>query len=127
MPPMISSSISAEMLGFELLDPTNTGVPHITPLTNLTLSNLQRGHFEVRNDNGRFTNSIYDSPPLELYTRFPLQLYFFAFWGILLLQVITIFIIDMKWARNIPRGATLHSAFACIYSKFFKIRPDVFF
>ena len=106
---MVSASISAEMLGFELLDPTETGVPHIPPLTNLTLSNLQRGQFVVSDVNGfyGFYNSIYESPPLELYTRLPLQLYFFVFWVILLLQVITIFIIDKKWGRNIPESATL--------------------
>ena len=96
------------MLGFELLDPTLNEVPHITPLTNLTLSNLQRGHFDITMDSPAIgKNSIYKPPPLELYTEFSLQLYFLAFWGILFLQMLTIFIFDMVWARNIPESATL--------------------
>ena len=87
------------MLGFELLDPTETVVPPITPLiTNLTLSNLQRGHFN---------SSIYEPPELELYTKFSIQSYFLAFWGILLLQMLTIFVIDMVWTTNIPQSATI--------------------
>ena len=95
------------MAGFELLDPTTTSIPHITPLTNIKLSHLQRGHYEEMDDVVfQVKNSIYVPPPLELYTKFSLQLHFFAFWGILLLQTVTIFIIDKVWARNIPEMAT---------------------
>ena len=102
----ISALISAEMAGFELLDPTSNFIPHITPLTNLTLSNLQRGHFEILDGYGE-SDSIYVPPPLELYTKFSLQFYFLAFWGLLFLQILTIFITDKAWARNIPESATL--------------------
>ena len=94
------------MPGFILLDPLSTWIPHITPLTNLTLSNLQRGNFAVLS-NGFRKNSIYEPPPLELYTRFSLQLYFCAFWAIIFIQMLTIFIIDMLWIRNIPESVTL--------------------
>ena len=95
------------MRGFELLDPTTTWIPHITPLTNLTLSNLQRGCFEVLDGLGHVDFSIYEPPPLEFYTKFSLQLYFLAFWVILIVQMLTIFTIDKLWARNIPESATL--------------------
>ena len=94
------------MGGFALLDPTLNFIPHIPPLTNLRLSNLQRGHFDVLLD-GEAINSIYEPPPLELYTKFSLQLYFFIFWGIILLQMLTIFIVDKVWVTNIPVCATL--------------------
>ena len=102
----ISALISAEMAGFELLDPTSNFIPHITPLTNLTLSNLQRGHFELLGGYGE-SDSIYVPPPLELYTKFSLQSHFMAFWVILFLQIITIFITDKVWTRNIPESATI--------------------
>ena len=94
------------MTGFHLLDPTETWVSHIVPPTNLTLSNLQRGHFELL-EIGRTNSSIYVAPPLALYTKFSLQSHFMAFWAILFLQIITIFITDKIWTRNIPESATL--------------------
>ena len=103
----VSASISAEMTGFILLDPSSTWIPHITPQTNLTLSNLQRGNFSPLEDGfGIVDNSIYEPPPLELYTKFSLQSHFLAFWGILFLQTVTIFIIDKVCVRNIPEMAT---------------------
>ena len=96
------------MAGFELLDPTATWIPHITPLNNLTLSDLQRGQFDILIiDSLSQDFPIYEPPPLELYTEFSLQSYFMAFWVILFLQVVTIFIIDKAWVRNIPENATL--------------------
>ena len=95
------------MAGFELLDPTEIIVPHITPQTNLKLSNLQRGHFEAVLDDDFIETTIYVPPPLELYTKFSIQWYFFAFWGILFTQMLTIFITDKIWGRNIPDSATL--------------------
>ena len=105
---MISVSISAEMLGFEFLDPTETVTPPITPLTNLTLSSVQRGQFEVVTEGtGRYHSAIYVPPSLALYTKFSLQLHFLAFWVILFLQTLTIFITDKVWTRNIPETATI--------------------
>ena len=95
------------MAGFASLDPTATWVPHVTPLSNLTLSNLQRGHFEVLSGYGSTNYAIYVPPLIELFTKFSLQFYFLAFWGILFLQILTIFIIDTIWATNIPQSATL--------------------
>ena len=102
----LSALILAEMVGFQLLDTTTAKIPHITPQTNLVLSNLQRGYFynvDSKNDE----SSIYEPPPLELYTKFSLQLYFLAFWVILFLQMLTIFITDKIWATNIPQSATI--------------------
>ena len=65
------------MAGFELLDPTATWIPHITPLNNLTLSDLQRGQFDILIiDSLSQDFPIYEPPPLELYTEFSLQSYF---------------------------------------------------
>ena len=94
------------MTGFILLDPLSTWIPHITPLTNLTLSNLQRGKFAAVS-NGFDKTSIYEPPPLELYTKVSLQLYFCAFWVIIFIQMLTIFMIDILWIRNIPESVTL--------------------
>ena len=94
------------MAAFQLLDPAASVIPHITPQTNLTLPNLQRGHFEIL-EIGRTNSSIYVAPPLALYTKFSLQSHFMAFWVILFLQIITIFITDKIWTRNIPESATL--------------------
>ena len=97
------------MAGFELMDPSVSSlIPHITPLTNLTLSYLQRGHFDIMVESfTRYNSSVYQPPPLELYTKFSLQSYFLAFWGIIFLQMLSIFIIDMVWTRNIPQSSTL--------------------
>ena len=94
------------MPGFASLDPTTTWVAHITPITNLTLSNIQRGRFVELAENLGLVKSVYEPPTLELYTKFSLQSYFFAFWGIIFLQMLTIFIIDMVWFRNTDRSAT---------------------
>ena len=96
------------MVGFEILDPTEDPVPHITPQTNLNLSSLQRGRFDIQLGSlGKFNYTIYEPPLLELYTEFSLQSYFLAFWGILILQILTIFILDTILITNIPRNATL--------------------
>ena len=97
------------MAGYASLDPTTFLIPHITsPPPNLNLFNLQRGHFIILDDNGNnYGSSMYEPPPLELYTLFSLQLYFLAFFGILFTQMLTIFVIDMVWGRNIPGSATL--------------------
>ena len=104
----------AEMLQFQGLipyPPNTTGViPHIHPLTNISLSLLQRGKLitNVANtSSGLLFNHDYQPPPLELYTKLSLQTYFFAFWGILTLQTLTIFVIDKIWVRNLPKSATL--------------------
>ena len=104
----ISSSISAEMAAFASLDPDLTLIPHITTLSNLTLSSLQRGHFEIVNHNNLVLDyAIYVPPSLQLYTKLSLQSYFFAFLGILFLQILTIFIVDKLLDTNIPLSATL--------------------
>ena len=85
-------------------------IPHIHPLTNISLTQLQRGNktasvFDA--PSGPVYEYEFVSPPLELYTQFSLQLYFFAFWAILVLQTCTIFAIDKIWVKNIPKTATL--------------------
>ena len=109
------------MLIFQGLNPyspnaTNV-IPHIHPLTNISLSLLQRGKLSTRvtdTPHGPLFGYIYQPPPLELYTKFSLQTYFFAFLGILTIQTLTIFVIDKIWVSNVPKSApfwdrTLHA------------------
>ena len=79
---------------------------HIYPLTNISLSILQRGKLLTFRQ-GTVFDYVYQHPPLECYTQFSLQIYFFAFWGILILQILTIFVIDKIWVRNVPKSAKL--------------------
>ena len=53
----------------------------------------------------------YQPPSLDLYTIFPLQTYFLAFWVVLFLHTLTIFIIDKIWLENIPQSATIWERF----------------
>ena len=111
---LFSKSFSAEMLDFQGLYPyaaniTNI-IPHIHPLTNISLTQLQRGNKTVSvfdAPSGPVYEYNYGPPSLELYTKFSLQTYFFAFWGILVLQTCIIFVIDKIYVKNIPKTATL--------------------
>ena len=101
------------MLYFQGLRPyynaTNVA-PHIHPLTNISLSLLQRGKLlpiVTVTPSGQVSNYAYQPPSLELYTIFSIQTYFFAFWGILLLQTLTMFVVDKIWVTNVPKRATL--------------------
>ena len=102
------------MLDFQGLFPhavnaTNI-IPHIHPLTNISLAQLQRGNltqYIIELPDGPGYGYVYVPPPLELYTQFSLQTHFFAFWSILVLQTCTIFVIDKIWVKNIPNTATL--------------------
>ena len=90
-------------------DATNI-IPHIHPLTNISLAQLQRGkllEFIIDLPTGPGYRYAYVPPPLELYTQFSLQTYFFAFWVILILQTCTILVIDKIWVKTIPNTATL--------------------
>ena len=102
------------MLNFQGLRPYSTNatnvIPHIHPLTNTSLSLLQRGTLSntiIDTPTGVAITYHYQPPSLELYTKFSLQTYFFAFWSILFLQALTIFVIDKIWIRNVPKSATL--------------------
>ena len=102
------------MLDFKSLYPYPANatyfIPHIHPLTNISLTQLQRGkltEYTIDTPAGPLYDYDYVPPPLELYTQFSLQTYFFAFWGILILQTCTILVIDKIWVKNIPNTATL--------------------
>ena len=85
-------------------------IPHIHPLTNISLTQLQRGNMienVLDTPSGLIYHYDYVPPQLELYTQFSLQTHFFAFWGILVLQTCTILVIDKIWVKNIPNTATL--------------------
>ena len=98
------------MLDFQALRTNATNIiHHIHPLTNISLSAIQRGRFKSSWMDGSYGTyfSMYDPPPLELYTTFSLSLYFTTFWVILFLQVLTILIVDKTWIRNVPKTARL--------------------
>ena len=94
----------AEMIGFQVLDPFIQSVDNIVSLSNksISLSNVQRGYFESAN----YYAAIYIPPPIELYTKFSLQSYFFIFLGILTLQCLSIVIIDKLFVKTIPPNTT---------------------
>ena len=94
-------------------------IQHIHPLTNISLSLLQRGKL-LEQHKGTLVTHEYQPPPLELYTKFSLQTYFFVFWGILSLQSLTIFVVDKIWVRNVPNSAKcwnriLHAVQKCSF------------
>ena len=102
------------MFDFKGLNPYGANatrvIPHIYPLTNISLTQLQRGNIiesVVDTPSGLIYTYYHEPPLLELYTQFSLQTHFFAFWGILILQTCTIFVIDKIWVKNIPNTATI--------------------
>ena len=99
----------AEMMGFQCLDPqfSDAGY-HIYPIVNSSIFNIQRGKFNEFKD---VYNSAYDPPPLEIYTFFSLQTYFFVFWGILLLQSLFIVLVDKVFVKTIPNNLSLWKRF----------------
>ena len=111
----------AEMLGLQCLDPEYGGYfYHIYPIVNSSIFNIiQRGKFNSQK-NMYYGASVYDPPPLELYTIFSLQTYFFVFWGIIILQSLCILLMDKLFVKSIPRKVTLWKRFihACQKSNF---------
>ena len=107
-------------MGFQCLDPQLPGTyHHVYPIVNSSIFNIQRGKFNEFKDNvGKI--SAYDPPPLELYTLFSLQTYFFVFWGILMLQSLCILLVDKLFVKSIPHNITLWKRFihACQKSHF---------
>ena len=84
------------MFEFIVLDPDLNNFltfQHIYPVTNSSLSFLQRGHYNQ-------STQEFQSPPLELYTQFSLTTYFLVLWVILLLQILCIFIVDSVLVNN---------------------------
>ena len=92
--------LSAEMIEIVGLNPNyfNGNVSHVYPITDVSLSYIQRGKFNE-------TSKQFEAPPIELYTQFSLFAYFLVFWAILLLRCLTIFIVDF-WMKNIPQTVT---------------------
>ena len=113
------TKFSAEMLGFETLDPTTAYLPHNLTITSTndididSLKELQRGHFTSTlidtnmGKNFEKNVSFYEPAPLDLYTKFSMQTYFLAFWIIIILQSLAIFVVDTIWTNNIPQSATV--------------------
>ena len=105
---LLNYIFSAEMMGFQVFDPATNYYPHNLTITskNITLQSLaylQRGNFSL----SAFQDSVFEPPPLILYTKFSSEIYFLAFWGIMLIQCLTICITDKLVVRNIPDNVTL--------------------
>ena len=88
----------------------STKISHVYPLTNLSLNFLQRGHFNQE-------SSQYETPSIELYTEFSLEIYFLMFWILLSLQTLTIFVADRCCMNTIPKSST---TWECIIHAFQK-------
>ena len=109
------------MMGFQCLapDPEYPLYNHIYPIVNSSIFKIQRGQFnDFVDKSGRI--AAYDPPPLELYTKFSLQTYFFVFWGIVILQSLCISLIDKLFVKSIPQNIKLWERFihACQKSNF---------
>ena len=79
------------MMGFQVFDPATNYYPHNLTITskNITLQSLaylQRGNFSL----SAFQDSVFEPPPLVLYTKFSSEIYFLAFWGIIMIQCLAI-------------------------------------
>ena len=57
--------------------------------------------------NSFFSEYVYEPPPLDLYIKFSLKIYFMVFWGILFVQAFTIFVIDKIWVKTIPATCSM--------------------
>ena len=106
------------MKGFQCKNPYNQDIysyiPHVYPITNFSSTNIQRGEFtSLCGDDcfGLGDGTVYEPPPIELYTYFSLQTYFLALWGVLFLQSLTIFMIDKIWVKTMPINTTLWQRF----------------
>ena len=110
--------ISAEMIGFKILDPyfqncesCFTGIQFFTNNSRLnSISNIDRGQYMYTGAVVVFTGghiSYYEPGPFEFYVKYSSLSYFLAFIGILFLQSFTIFVIDTFWLKHIPSTVTL--------------------
>ena len=99
------------MIDFLVLNPVHGNqYPHVFYLTNQSyyqsLIDMQRGQY-INFTNGDGLHSTYDPPSIELYTLYSLTTYFVVFFGILIIHVLTLFIVDKIWVKNIPQCTTL--------------------
>ena len=111
--------ISAEMIGFKILDPFiqhlpgfyNPGIQYFTNNSKFnSISKIDRGQFMYSGavSAGKPKPSTYYEPvPFEFYVHFSFLSYFLAFIGLLLLQSFTIFFIDIFWLKHMPSTVTL--------------------
>ena len=102
---IVKLPLPVEMIEIVSFNPTyfdeiiGNGISHVYPLTNLSLNFLQRGHYNQ-------DSSQYETPSIELYTEFSLEIYFLMFWILLSLQTLTIFVADRCCMNTIPESTT---------------------
>ena len=91
--------LAAEKFGFDPLDPFAALHWYIGPVVNMsTMSQIQRGNYTT--DLGMMQMSLYDPPPLELYTIFSKKIYFIIFWALHLAQIMIIFFVNKLWSKS---------------------------
>ena len=100
------------MVDFNVLNPVFATVyPHVLYLTNQSsyqsLLDIQRGQYINYTYGMGFLGASYEPPSIELYTHYSLSTYFFIFCSLVAIHVLTIFIIDKIWVKNIPQSANL--------------------
>jgi hypothetical protein len=108
--------ISAEMIGFKILDPyfqncdsCFTGIQFFANNSRLnSISNIDRGQYMYTGTAAQARPlTYYEAGPYEFYVKYSSLSYFLAFIGILFLQSFTIFIVDIFWLKHIPSTVTL--------------------
>ena len=80
------------MIGFNMFDSTTDDSKYVGPIFNTSLSDIGRGNFTTQ---GKSQSSIYNPPPLELYTQLSQKVYYALFFGLHTCQVLLIFLIDV--------------------------------
>ena len=105
------------MIGFQALSPQKELfadlAPHVYPVVNFSLSNIQRGLFkQTINPTATYESFYtYEPPSLDVYTQFSLQAYFLVFWGLMLLQSLMIMIADYLLVKTIPQSTSIWQRF----------------
>ena len=100
------------MVDFNVLNPVDgMALPHVLYLSNQSsyqsLVDIQRGQYINYTYGTGFLGASYDPPSIELYTQYSLSTYFFIFCSLVSMHVLTIFVIDRIWVKNIPQSANL--------------------
>ena len=96
---------TAEKFGFKWLDPIGVNNDpgyndhYIDTLFNMSVvSQIQRGQYTVAMND--FWFSVYEPPPLEIYTFASKKVYFLTFVGLHFFQILIIFVIRTTWLKT---------------------------
>ena len=94
-----------------MLDPNEYDAKYVGPFVNMSqIHQIQRGNYTM--DFGYLGYSLYEPPPLELYTIFSKQTYFLFFLGLHFLQILVIFTLKTFWLKR-TYGLSIWETFLC--------------